>query len=126
MDVRADRRGLYSFSSTCVSDRLQGRIGKAGVGLFFASSIAHGIDWIPRDPAYAIEGVHPFGEVMIVLAVPVPFQTFVERVGRCSFVQFLADPEPPLVGCFPSCSLRPLIHPVRRSSSRCRPSILWT
>jgi hypothetical protein len=49
---------------------------------------------LARDPAHAIEGVHPFGQVVVVLAIPLPLHPFVEGLSRPALVQFLADPQP--------------------------------
>jgi hypothetical protein len=55
-----------------------------------ASSIAH---LISGDPAHAVKGVHPLGQVMVVLSVPVPFQPLVGGIERPAFVQLLSDPK---------------------------------
>ena len=41
-----------------------------------------------------IEGVHPFGQIMEVLAVPLPFQPLVQGLIRAAFRLLFADPQP--------------------------------
>ncbi len=53
---------------------------------------------ISGDAAYTVEGVHPFREVMIVLSIPIPFQSFVQGIGRPPFVHLFPDPQAPLRG----------------------------
>jgi hypothetical protein len=43
-----------------------------------------------------MEGMHPFGQIMEVLPVPIPFQIFVIRIVRLSFIQFFSYPQTPL------------------------------
>jgi len=45
-------------------------------------------------PAQAGKGVNPLGQVVGVLAVPVPFEAFVHRLAGLALVQGLADPQP--------------------------------
>ena len=52
-----------------------------------------GIDRIPGDPADAVKGMHPLGQVVVVLPVLIPFQALVGRFVRPPFVQPLADPQ---------------------------------
>ena len=77
---------------------------------------------VPGSPADLVEGLHPFGQIMEVLSVPVPFQLLVVRLAYPTLGQRLAYPQSPEGGVsrtflFP----RPLIQPVRASSGRCRP-----
>ena len=39
------------------------------------------------------EGVHPFGEVMEILTVPIPLQTLVDRFVDIAFLERFADPQ---------------------------------
>jgi hypothetical protein len=69
------------------------------------------------------EGVHPFGEIMEILTVPIPLQALVERFADSAFPESFADPQ--ATGrrwCRPLSSSSPLIHPWRASSLRYRPS----
>ncbi len=50
---------------------------------------------ILRDPADAIEGVHPLGQVMVVLPVPIPLQALVKGFAELAFIQLLTDPQAP-------------------------------
>jgi len=50
---------------------------------------------IPGYAAYPAEGVHPFGEIVKVLAVSIPLKLLVKWFVRPSFRQFFADSEPP-------------------------------
>ena len=73
------------------------RKGKPGVGLFCKRHGPPVIERIPGESAHLMKGVHPFGQVVIVLPVPVPFQTFIKWIGWQAFVQGLADPQPLLI-----------------------------
>src|SRR5205823_3854363 len=53
---------------------------------------------LPRRAGHLIEGVHPLGQVVEVLAVPVPLELLVERLVRAALRQLLADPQTALRG----------------------------
>ena len=50
---------------------------------------------ISGDPAHTVERVHPLREVVVVLAVLVPFQTLIGRLVGLTFVQLFSDPQAP-------------------------------
>ena len=72
----------------------EGAIGESGMGRGCQFQRPDGIDMVAGDPADAVEGVHPLGQVMEVLTVPVPFRPLVGGLTRLPFVQLLADPQP--------------------------------
>ena len=47
---------------------------------------------VPGRPRDAVEGVHPLGQIVKVLAVSVPFKAFVEGLGFPPLFELLADP----------------------------------
>ncbi len=52
------------------------------------------IFWITCDYADPFKSMHPFGQVMVVLPVPLPFQPVIKEIVGPAFIQFLTDPEP--------------------------------
>ncbi len=48
---------------------------------------------IPGNPAYTIESVYPFRQVMVILSVTVPFQTFIKVIGKATLVHLLIYPQ---------------------------------
>jgi hypothetical protein len=42
--------------------------------------------------------MHPFGQIMKILTIPVPFQAFVSRVITLTLVELFADPQTPSRG----------------------------
>ena len=50
---------------------------------------------VPGSPADLVEGLHPFGQIVEVLSVPVPFQLLVVRFAFPTLGQGLAYPQSP-------------------------------
>jgi hypothetical protein len=50
------------------------------------------VAWVTGDSADARQGVHPFGQIVEVLPIPVPFELLVERLAGSALAQRLADP----------------------------------
>src|SRR5271169_756913 len=48
---------------------------------------------VVRDEARPAEGMHPFGQIMKILAIPIPFQPLVNRFTGSAFLERFADPE---------------------------------
>lgn len=51
---------------------------------------------IPGDEARTVERMHPFRQVVVILPVLIPFQTFIGRIIGLAFVQPLSDPKAPI------------------------------
>jgi hypothetical protein len=57
---------------------------------------------ISSDGRDTVEGMHPLRQIMIVLAVPIPFQSFAKRIAGPPFLQLLAYPQPSFGGMKPA------------------------
>ena len=60
----------------------------SGFGQFHGPGVVNRIAKGAGDP---VKRVHPLGQIMEVLAVPVPFHTFVVRFGGAAFLELLTD-----------------------------------
>ena len=68
------------------------------------------------------QGMHPFGEIVKILTVPIPLQPFINDLIGTALFRGLPILRPPNVGWRrPASSSRLLIQPLRSSSRRKRP-----
>ena len=66
-----------------------------GLGKFYSPPA---VNRISGHPGHLVEGMHPFGQIVVILPVSVPFQILVKRLVRSAFIQRLADTQAPAGG----------------------------